>query len=758
MPSTRDPVTVVQPGPGHLAADTVSATALTFEPSGGGGAALEAHLTDPIDAHDASAISAVAAGGGVFDVQKGLEAKAYWVLDADPAHLDADFSGPSALQDAVSALVNPALAANTRKPALFLRASATAYTWAQPASPPGLVSVLDRVRIVGSSHESGVVLIEAGAISFGRGTVVEGVSINATGLVSMSGSSATLRRVRIFATGTFLNQVADNVLESVQINAAVITLGSGGTNLACFGGTLLNGTTSITQLGNRGSFAGGKWTSPSIAISGGYNTFLSVEFNTDPSNTGTNNIFLSNDALATTEGPNSVYLTTGSSVLNNLTVTGTFTSTGGGGGGSTTVVDNLNANNNVVVGADGGGNLTVNGNVLVSGNISNGPLGGLPVTVDDDLTVNGKLTVNGASTLAALTASGSTTINNHVLIGNTGFGNLTAKNNLTVGTDPAVHVTQLNSSLSVGGQATFSKGVDITDNLTVGYDGSGNLTVHGTGTIDNTLTAGADLYVNGNTVLGNDGAGDCTIHGNLTVDTSITSNSSLTVKGNATIGTSGTGDLSIKGTVTSSNGPLDINSDIDFHNRTLSNATISSFTVSNNLTFNQSVDIVYGTRPRRYQQVALWQGVVVEGSANYYAPTDTWSGGAPGRVRFDMLMPRDVQYMGISAIWTAPSAGNRNVAEIWNQYHSSWAAPVGVTGELGNTAPTYFLVGSMTQGGWSDTFMTHDESGRFQAGRQNTFNVDNNEDVYSIEWVTTATLCHLHALRYWYEDPGARNG
>ena len=56
MPSTKNPVLVVLPGPGKLPAGTVSASALMFPPGGGSGAALEAHITDPIDAHMASAI------------------------------------------------------------------------------------------------------------------------------------------------------------------------------------------------------------------------------------------------------------------------------------------------------------------------------------------------------------------------------------------------------------------------------------------------------------------------------------------------------------------------------------------------------------------------------------------------------------------------------------------------------------------------------------------------------------------------------
>jgi hypothetical protein len=56
MPSTKDPTVVVNPGPGRLSAGVVPAGALLFPPGGGSNAALQAHITDPIDAHMASAI------------------------------------------------------------------------------------------------------------------------------------------------------------------------------------------------------------------------------------------------------------------------------------------------------------------------------------------------------------------------------------------------------------------------------------------------------------------------------------------------------------------------------------------------------------------------------------------------------------------------------------------------------------------------------------------------------------------------------
>lgn len=57
MPSSKDPLSTINPGPGKLPAGVASASSLLFSGGGGGGgASLLAHITDPVDAHMASAI------------------------------------------------------------------------------------------------------------------------------------------------------------------------------------------------------------------------------------------------------------------------------------------------------------------------------------------------------------------------------------------------------------------------------------------------------------------------------------------------------------------------------------------------------------------------------------------------------------------------------------------------------------------------------------------------------------------------------
>ena len=81
MPSSKNPALVVKPGSGRLAAGTVPASALTT-PAGGSDAALEMHITDPVGAHAASAISTTPAGTQWRDGTGGTEIQAQARLDA----------------------------------------------------------------------------------------------------------------------------------------------------------------------------------------------------------------------------------------------------------------------------------------------------------------------------------------------------------------------------------------------------------------------------------------------------------------------------------------------------------------------------------------------------------------------------------------------------------------------------------------------------------------------------------------------------
>lgn len=250
MPSTRDPVTVVQPGPGRLPANTVPANALIFPPTGNSDAALQAHITDPVGAHAASAISTtilatwangtanpasdvqtrmadiLARLGGntaptftgqpvyagatwsavAGPLQQGLttlfdaaNARAVWVLDANPAN-KGDFVGANALINAVAALV----ADVNKRPILFLRVGT--YNWDE--STP-----MDRVHIVGAHRTNVFIQNLAGNITFSNDCIVENVNFNCSGDLRLTGNHNIVSQVAMAIVGNITISGTKNTLE-----------------------------------------------------------------------------------------------------------------------------------------------------------------------------------------------------------------------------------------------------------------------------------------------------------------------------------------------------------------------------------------------------------------------------------------------------------------------------------------------------------------------------------------------------------------
>lgn len=189
MPSTRDPVVVVQPGPGRLPANTVPANALIFPPGGSSDAALQAHITDPVGAHADSAISTLGFPGATWSdpagsvqsamtrVYEGVNARADWVLDADPAN-DADFTGPNALINAVAAIV-----AGTRA-RLYLRPGT--YNW-NDAVVFSSTTIIAAVSHTVSATNRTIIQNLAGDIRFGSFCIVENVTLEASGELRVVG-------------------------------------------------------------------------------------------------------------------------------------------------------------------------------------------------------------------------------------------------------------------------------------------------------------------------------------------------------------------------------------------------------------------------------------------------------------------------------------------------------------------------------------------------------------------------------------------
>lgn len=222
MPSTKDPVVVVQPGPGRSPEGTVTASSLDFPPTAGSNAALQAHINNPVGAHQDSAISTDGFGGvsrwadpagsvesALTVAYDGLNARAVYVLDANPASTDADYSGPSALSLALA--VVPA----GDRGVFFLRAGV--YTFS---------TSLSNIELIGASLNS-VEIQSTGALTIGKGAVLRNLYLTVNGNLNVSGSSGlgfnTFDNVAVNVTGD-VNVSSTNNTFNKFVSAATHTL------------------------------------------------------------------------------------------------------------------------------------------------------------------------------------------------------------------------------------------------------------------------------------------------------------------------------------------------------------------------------------------------------------------------------------------------------------------------------------------------------------------------------------------------------
>lgn len=201
MPSSNDPKTVVQPGPGRLPANTVPTGALVTPGGSNSGAALEAHITDPTDAHDASAISQTGYTGNYWsvaasDVQDaldqimpGINSRAVFVVDLNGANPDKDFAS---LETALTTLTANGDTGST----IFLKAGTYDIT-----------SAIDNFNIVGEDNTS-VIRNNGGAL-----TIISQARLFNVSLTSTVGITLT----------------DDCYIRSCSLQAAVTVTGSGAT-------------------------------------------------------------------------------------------------------------------------------------------------------------------------------------------------------------------------------------------------------------------------------------------------------------------------------------------------------------------------------------------------------------------------------------------------------------------------------------------------------------------------------------------------
>ncbi|MEO1273325.1 MAG: hypothetical protein AAFX99_35015, partial [Myxococcota bacterium] len=150
-------------------------------------------------------------------------------------------------------------------------------------------------------------------------------------------------------------------------------------------------------------------------------------------------------------------------------------------------------------------NLDLSGALNLSGALTNtgidGEGNGLPVTVNDGLEIFGELT-DGDGTLI---------INDDLAV----YSSLNAQGAI------------FNSTGSNGGTVLIEDSVRVNDNLHVGYDGSGELTVDGRAVFKSAISNSSanndgrvyiddGMNVRNNTTIGSDGSGNLTVNGNIT--------------------------------------------------------------------------------------------------------------------------------------------------------------------------------------------------------------------------------------------------
>jgi hypothetical protein len=266
MPSTKDPVEVVQPGPGRLPAGTVPASALIFPPGAGGSdAALQAHIADPVGAHAATAINvtplnpwadgtpnneievqaaladivddlagnlganrpgqpgyvgetfsigAGTLGSAVSRLFEGVNTRMAWVLDPNPAAANADFAGPNALINALAAIGTPS------HPVLYLRPG----TYNYDGSP------FTNVTVIGASRFTTTIQNTAGNLLATNGCLFANVTIDLTGDLNLFGPFNTFTFVHFDVDGIINLTGQNNVLEHVRGHTAPQVIVVNGTN------------------------------------------------------------------------------------------------------------------------------------------------------------------------------------------------------------------------------------------------------------------------------------------------------------------------------------------------------------------------------------------------------------------------------------------------------------------------------------------------------------------------------------------------
>jgi hypothetical protein len=230
MPSNKEPVKIVNPGPGHIPDGTVSASSLTFPipvpvPSSGDGGGDAVDITSTgVNNYPRFSIS-TNVQAILEDIYEDFDSQAFWVLDSAAvfATHECDYDGSGALISAMSNIVT-----NGERKALLLKPGT--YTWDDSAVfngmpiigvGPGTVTIqaTSGMRIGAGVSFSNVTLAVTGNLQFtGDSNRLENVTLNVSGgNIQVSGASNRFENGPVSVTGNLVISGDYNLLENVSL-------------------------------------------------------------------------------------------------------------------------------------------------------------------------------------------------------------------------------------------------------------------------------------------------------------------------------------------------------------------------------------------------------------------------------------------------------------------------------------------------------------------------------------------------------------
>jgi len=263
---------------------------------------------------------------------------------------------------------------------------------------------------------------------------------------------------------------------------------------------------------------------------------------------------------------------------------------------------------------------------------------------------------------------------------------------------------------------------------------SSTVTVTGTTTLNGAVTA-ADGTVN--------------VTGGLQATGALTGGS-LSVSGAATLSSATVnGTTTLNGNLTASDGTLEVASAI---------AATGAISTDGNLILDDiTKDVVYSPSSLaiRYVNVPLSLGRQLTSNGSYDTAFDTWGltlSGGPAKIRFPVCgVPRGAPAIGLEAVWRAHDVAAANVAAIIVNAQAAWGAAGGAL--VTPTDPVTLVTLNHTTG-FSATQCTRSTLFIPEIHTVNNAGVAYFIDVQLFDGPNN----RLFGLRFYYLDPGARNG